>query len=332
MKLLMISTDRKTFEKGSAVAQRQVLYAKNFEEVHIIVFAKRNEEADFKETALAPNIWVYPTRSFSRWMYVFDALKLGRFITEKRGITDITCQDPFETGLVGALVKSRHPVRLELQIHVDLGSRYFQRSSFLNKIRMFISKFTLARADKIRVVSKRIRDYVAMIVEPSMIEVRPIAIDEEKIINSPITTDLHKKYPQFEKIVLMASRLEPEKNISLAIESFKAVLEKMPKAGLVIVGSGSEEMKLKSSVKNLCLDKSVIFEGWQNDLASYYKTSDCFLLTSLYEGYGMTLAEAHIAGCKIVSTDVGIAREVGAKVVGFKKDEVAQGIVEVLSQ
>ena len=37
MKLLMISTDRKIFDKDSAVAQRQIEYAKKYEEVHIII-------------------------------------------------------------------------------------------------------------------------------------------------------------------------------------------------------------------------------------------------------------------------------------------------------
>lgn len=323
----MISTDRKIFEKGSAVALRQIEYAKGYEEVHIIVFTDKS----FSETTLGGNIWVYPTRSGAKWKYVFDALKLGRFITEKRGITDVTCQDPFETGLVGALVKSRHPVRLELQIHTDLGSVNFQKFNFLNRIRMLISKFTLGKADKVRVVSKRIRDYVAMRTDPSKIEVRPIFVDVEKIKSTPITVDLHKKYPQFSKIVLVASRLEPEKNISLAIQGFKLVLEKIPQAGLIVVGAGSEEGKLKNLVKTLGINNSVVFEGWQNDLASYYKTSDCFLVTSLYEGYGMTFVEANTVGCKIVSVDVGIAREVGARIVGFDPKEVSAGILEMIS-
>ena len=41
MKLLMISTDKKIFDKDSAVAQRQIEYAKKYEEVHIIIFTKK---------------------------------------------------------------------------------------------------------------------------------------------------------------------------------------------------------------------------------------------------------------------------------------------------
>jgi glycosyltransferase involved in cell wall biosynthesis len=62
-------------------------------------------------------------------------------------------------------------------------------------------------------------------------------------------------------------------------------------------------------VIDLGLEESVVFESWQKDLASYYKTADVFVLTSYYEGFGLTLAEAVACGCPIVSTDVGIARD-----------------------
>lgn len=319
----MISTDRNIFDKKSAVVQRQIEYAKKYEEVHIIVFANKS----FKETTLGSNIFVYPTRSMSRWLYIFDALRLGRFIVEKRRIGDVTCQDPFETGLVGALIKKREPVSLELQIHTDIGSPYFRTFTFLNRIRTFVSGFTLRRADHIRVVSYRIQEYLSTFIEPSRIEVRPIAVDVEKIRNGSITTDLHKKYPQFLKIVLMVSRLEKEKNIEMAIEAFKKVLEKIPTAGLIIIGSGSEKAALEARAPK----SSVIFEGWQTDTASYYKTSDCFLVTSWYEGYGMTFLEAQAARVKIVSTDVGIAREVGAEIVEHTIDSISHGIIRIIA-
>ncbi len=327
MKLLMISTDRNIFDKNSAVAQRQIEYAKKYEEVHIIIFSNR----DFNETSLGSNIFIYPTRSLSRWLYVFDALRLGRFIVEKRKIGDVTCQDPFETGLVGALIKNREPVSLELQIHTDIGSPYFQTFTFLNRVRTLISRYALPRADHIRAVSYRIQEYLSTFIEPSRIEVRPIAVDVEKIKNAPVTTDLHQKYPQFSKIILMVSRLEKEKNIEMAIESFKMIVKEIPKVGLIVVGSGSEESKLKNLTKNLGLERSVIFEGWQNDTASYYKTCDCFLVTSWYEGYGMSIIEAHAVGAKIVSTDVGVAREVGAEIVGYSPGEVSKKITEITS-
>src|SRR3990167_6430947 len=146
MKLLMISTDRNIFNKESAVAQRQIEYAKKYEEVHIIIFSDKT----FSESFLGSNIWLYPTRSSSKLLYIFDAFNLGKFIIGRRNIKLITCQDPFETGLVGALLKNKFGAELELQIHTDIGSPYFQSFTFLNRIRTLISKYTLRKADHVR--------------------------------------------------------------------------------------------------------------------------------------------------------------------------------------
>jgi len=327
MKLLMISTDRNIFDEKSAVRARMVEYAKNLQELYIIVFSRRGFEK-FEEG----NLKVYPTNSLTKFCYIFDAIKIGKKIIGSLSETfTITCQDPFETGIVGVCLKRKFGIPLELQIHTDLFSPFFKKVFFMNRARLFISRFILLKADKIRVVSKRILDsLVEKGIDKTKIYVKPIFVEEQKIVQSLVTIDLKKKYPQFEKIVLVVSRLEKEKNVELAIQSWKEVCEKVSNAGLVIVGSGSRESFLKSLVSKLSLGKSVVFEPWNNEVYSYYKTADVLINTSFYEGYGMTLKEASVVGIPIISTDVGIAREIGANVVGFNKKEISEKIIEIL--
>lgn len=54
---------------------------------------------------------------------------------------------------------------------------------------------------------------------------------------------------------------------------------------------------------------NTVLEPWTNDLASYYKGADVYLLTSNYEGYGRTAVEAAACGLPVVMTDVGLAGE-----------------------
>jgi glycosyltransferase involved in cell wall biosynthesis len=312
-KLLTIGTDRKIFEKNSAVRARVTGYGILSDELHIIIFAKKN--AGFIEEKISENVFIYPTQSTTRFGYIFDAIKIGRLILSKDcqpSTTDwtISCQDPFETGLVGTRLSQKFSMPLELQIHTDIGSPYFTYS-FLNKIRMMMARYMLPKASHIRVVSARVEKYLVdqLKIDSSIIEIRPITVDVEKLKNSPVTIDLHKKYPQFKKIVLMASRLEKEKNIAFALRVWKKVSENISDAGLIIVGSGGEESALKSLTQKLGLEKSVAFEPWTNELFSYYKVTDVFLLTSFFEGYGMTLVEANAVDCVIVSSDVGVAPE-----------------------
>jgi glycosyltransferase involved in cell wall biosynthesis len=327
----MVSTDRGIFNERSTVRARMIEYSKLYKELHIVVFSTKRHEVE----EISDNCDVYSTNSLSRLTYVFGAYKIGRKIIKDLNTNEsilITCQDPFETGLVGFwLKKIKKSAELILQIHTDLFSPNFASHTFLNKIRLYISRFTLPHADFVRVVSNKIADsLVQKGIDKDKIIVKPIDVNVDHIKNGNASFNLHERFPKFRKIVLMVSRLESEKNIDLAIRAMKTVLGKIPDAGLIIVGSGTEQSKLEKLAYNLNISPSVAFVGWQNDLVSYYKGCDVFLVTSLYEGYGMTLKEAQSAGCRIVSTDVGIAREVGANIVDWDEKNIAEKLIKLL--
>lgn len=323
MKVLMISTDRKIFENNSVVKNRIIEYGNLVEELHIIIFSGQAFNPENKTMQISnSNVWLYPTNSINRWFYIYDAVRIGRKLIKKLKFKInnssnnneilITCQDPFETGIVGWLIARKTGIKLQLQIHTDFLSKSFTRESFLNKIRVQIAKFLLSKADSIRVVSERIKKSLSAISHQlsANVNVLPIFVDTEKIKNTPANFDLHKKYPQFDFIFLVASRLEKEKNISMIIEAFAKVVEAYPKAGLIIVGDGIEKKKLELLVTSKKLLSSIVFEGWQNDLISYYKTADLFVLSSNYEGFGMTLVEATMSGCSVLTTSVGLVGDI----------------------
>ena len=135
-------------------------------------------------------------------------------------------------------------------------------------------------------------------------------VDINKISQSIPKIDLHKKYSEFDFIILSVARLEFEKNFSLALEIFARIVKKFPKTGFVIVGDGREKVKLEKLAKRLGVSKNVKFEGHQDDTISYYKTADLYLNTSFFEGYSRSLIEAAASGCPILSTEVGPIGEV----------------------
>ncbi len=331
-KLLSIGTDRTLFAEGSAVRLRQIENAKNYAELHIIVFTRKSDS--FTEVSIAPHCWVYPTQSRSRFLYPFDAIRLGRFIISRRNVTKISCQDPFLTGMAGVSLKKQCGAELELQLHTDIGSPHFTRF-FLNKIYKALALSYLPQADHVRVVSNRIKTYLQdkLGIAAEKIEVRPIPVTVQSIPAVPVTVDLRAKYPQFEKRILMASRLEKEKNIFAAISAFAQVHQKSSRIGLIIVGAGREVAAIRRFISQKGLQDYVVIEPWadRQTLISYYKTADLFLLTSWYEGYGMSLVEAQAAGCPIVSTDVGIASETNARIVGWNTEDIARGIEATLA-
>lgn len=307
LKVLMIGSDRNLFTLGSAVAKRAMDYGDLVGELHIIVFSDRRR--GFKETKLGKNVWVYPTNALSRWFRPRKAIQLGkRLVRDKgfvRGQSVITTQDPFETGIVGLKIKRKWRLPLEVQLHTDPFSPYF--SGALNNVRRKLAVKVLKEADRVRVVTTKLKDRVATHTHAD-VSVLPIYVDKSRIEGGQITFDVRARYG-WHFTLLSVSRLEPEKDLGTALQVLARVREKFPDTGLILVGSGSEEGRLKALAKKLGLEHNTAFAGWQDDLASFYRTSNAYIQTSKFEGYGLSLVEAGISGLPILTTPVGLAEE-----------------------
>jgi glycosyltransferase involved in cell wall biosynthesis len=307
MNVVSIGSDRKIFDAGSAVRARIIEYGRLFTELHVIIFTQA--KSHYTPEKISDNVWIYPTNSLNRYWYPLSARHVYKKQLRKIKFDVITTQDPFESGLAGWLISRVAKTKLHIQIHTDFMSKFFTERSFLNYIRVWIARRMLPRATSIRAVSERIKNSLATI-DPSLPAktiVLPIYTDMQIFQSGPLTVDLHKKYPQFSFIILMASRLTHEKNLGLALTAFRDVVVKSKDVGLIIVGDGPEKHYVKGLVLRYHLDQNVVFEPWQHSIASYYRTADLFLTTSLYEGYGLTLVEAAAAGCPIISSNVGVA-------------------------
>lgn len=255
----------------------------------------------------------------NNFLSFFSGFIRGCRLLRRNRFDVITAQSP-EHWFFAWIFSRFFKIPWQAQIHTDIFSPHFVKRSVFNKIRVVLAKFLIPRADGIRVVSEKVKESILKTMDYRLrtkISVLPIFVDTEKIKNPQIKTDLHQKYPG-KFIILTASRLTKEKNIGLAIGVVKKLVEASPKLLLLIVGAGPKKEKLKLMTNDYGLLTNVVFEPWTNDLASYYKTCDLFLLTSNYEGYGMTLIEAAAAGAKIISSDVGIAPEILEKENIFK--------------
>jgi glycosyltransferase involved in cell wall biosynthesis len=316
IKVLMISTDAKIFEEGSGVRERMRQYGQLFEELHIIVLVGKAYGCN---PFSIDNVHIYPTNSLTKLLYVSNAINLGSLIIKKSNLTQgqcvITAQDPFETGYAARMLSERFSIPLHIQVHTDFLNPYFSKQGGLNIIRTALAEKNLRAASAIRVVSERIRESIAgdesLGVDAAYISVLPIFTDLQGIRDVTVPIGFSQRYLGSDKIALMASRFTKEKDIETAIEAFARVVMAFPKALLVIIGAGPEEAGLHEKVKKLGIEENVMIESWANreTLVSYMKTVDVFISSSLYEGYGLSMLEAYVAGAQVVATDAGIAHD-----------------------
>jgi len=197
-----------------------------------------------------------------------------------------------------------------VQVHTDFLSPEYAKHSLLNRLRVLIAGFVLRRATRARVVSERLQIGLTMRLNLiGSITILPIFADLDGVRAARENSVLAARFSQFETKLLVVSRLEPEKNVALAIRAFQ---EASPLGScLIIVGNGSQRKALQGLAEDLGVSKRVFFEGEQ-DAALYYPLADLVLVPSKYEGYGLVIIETLAAGKPVLSTDVGVAREAGA--------------------
>lgn len=106
-------------------------------------------------------------------------------------------------------------------------------------------------------------------------------------------------------VVLYVGRIAAEKNLDLAVRSFRAIQQQVPNARYVWVGDGPARAALQQA------NPDFIFAGMQRGeaLARYYASADMFLFPSLSETFGNVILEALAAGLPVVAYEEGAARE-----------------------
>jgi CDP-glycerol glycerophosphotransferase len=102
-------------------------------------------------------------------------------------------------------------------------------------------------------------------------------------------------------------RLSTEKNHARLVRAFAEVHAAAPDTQLYIVGGGPLASALRDQIAARGLEDSVFLTGPQEDPITIMRASDCFVLSSDYEGQPMVLIEAAQLGLPIVSTAFGSA-------------------------
>ena len=102
--------------------------------------------------------------------------------------------------------------------------------------------------------------------------------------------------------------LEPEYDLPLQIDALGAVREKLPDAGLVIIGSGSLDAELRRRIANEPFADHILLCGDvpHGITLQMISMSDAFLRTTLYDGDSVSVREALQMGVPVIASDNGM--------------------------
>jgi len=124
-------------------------------------------------------------------------------------------------------------------------------------------------------------------------------------------SELKEKYGIKGDYILFVGTLQPRKNVSCLIEAFSKLNQDIE---LVIIGKkGWLYEEILEAPKKYKVENKVKFLDFvsDEDLPAFYKNAICFVLPSLYEGFGLPVLEAMKYGCPVVTSNVSSLPEAG---------------------
>lgn len=201
------------------------------------------------------------------------------------------------------------------------------------------TKYSIDRATKILTISQFSRDAIIEKYERKQGDV-VVTYPGLTMQNSKFKIqNLSEKYDISKKYILSVGTLQPRKNYVRLIEAFSIVKKTYPQLDLVIVGKkGWMYDEILSAPKKFGVVDHVRFLDFvpDEDLPSFYKNAVCFVLPSLYEGFGLPVLEAMASGTIVVTSNVSSLPEVAGKagiyVDPLSVESIAKGLAQAISE
>jgi len=164
----------------------------------------------------------------------------------------------------------------------------------------FAERALTARASRVIAISEAVRRFC----------VEQVGLPPAKVVLVPYGLDalpgawaenppLDLAFP----LLLAVSRLAQQKGLDTAIRALAAV----PGATLLVLGEGPERAALESLASSLGV--RVLLPGRVGDVAALYRRADLLVHPARWEGFGLAMLEAMLAGKPVVAARAGSAPE-----------------------
>lgn len=171
----------------------------------------------------------------------------------------------------------------------------------LRFLRLNLEKYLYKNVDKIITVSNDDKDFlkeyykIDSLVIYNGIDYSPI----EKIVLSKEELRDKCNISRDKQIYLTVARFDFPKGYDILINAIKTLKDKkkLDNKLFLFVGDGELIDEMKNIVDKFELNENIIFLGKRTDVYQLMKASDCFILSSRWEGFPITLIEA--MACKL---------------------------------
>jgi glycosyltransferase involved in cell wall biosynthesis len=175
-------------------------------------------------------------------------------------------------------------------------------NSTIDKRLFKIANHAYDNADSIIAVSPELKDVIKKRFNKNAIYI-PNIVDTELFTFSE--NNIGVKDNKF-KFVSVGS-LIPRKRMDLAIKAFTKAFHNIENVKLTIFGEGSERQRLEQIIRDCHMENKICLMGLKSrrEIAEYMKGSNCFVLASQAETFGVVYIEAMASGLPVIATECG---------------------------
>jgi len=197
---------------------------------------------------------------------------------------------------------------------ISAGMRYYYGPLYRQALRRAAGVITVSEASRADLLS-------ALGLPAARVHVTLNGVDRCFFESKPPS----RKRPPY---LLAVGTLEPRKNIPLLLDAFRRLRADGRDLELVLVGrqGWADSLPLAELAAHVRLTGAIP----DSELAEMYAGAACFVLPSLYEGFGLCLAEAMAAGTPAVASNIPALRELGSNTVRYANPESSSDFAEAI--
>ena len=171
-----------------------------------------------------------------------------------------------------------------------------------------ITQFSVQSSDRITAVSRFLKERA----EETLGITRPIEVIYnfvDPVVFAPRRGTRLQLASSDTRVLMHASNFRPVKNIPAVIHTFAEVRKRI-RSKLVMIGDGPEKAGAEQLVRELSIERDVLFLGNQDCMEELLPLADVFLLPSRSESFGLVALEAMSAEVPVVASNIGGLPEV----------------------
>lgn len=184
---------------------------------------------------------------------------------------------------------------------IKIGSEHtYPPCIFLGRPWELMRRFTYGKLDAVTVLT---RESAAWVCAHTRAEKTPI-IPNAVLFPLPIQEPLLSPFKESDQNILLAvGRLDKGKGFDILIEAFQRLADNFSGWQLYILGEGSLRATLQAQIDVIGMVERIFLPGRVGNIGEWYESADLYVMSSRFEGFPNTLAEAMAHGLSAVSFD-----------------------------